>query len=447
MSIINIKEYINKNLNNSHNYEIVSGSFWAFSLKLAAMLFGYISTYIISHHFGPETIGLFHLSFTIIHVIALISLLGFPLSILRFIGEFNNDHALQTILKKMITLSLLISLFFVVLFLFYSDYISLKFFHDQKLKYFLQIIILGLPFAALSRILIQFIRGLRLIKVSETIRNSGSIFNLIFIFILVFIIKYGNLTPVISYICVDITVFLISFIYVINKIKQFDFKKTTPISYKRIINVSLPMLVTGSMIITMHSIDKIMLGLFKTTYDIGIYSVSLKLATLTSMILAAINTIVGPKFSELYWKGNEKELKQVIKFSSKLILFSSVPILIIYLIFPHQILAVFGKSFIAGSTALIILSIGQFVNSVTGSVGYFLIMTGNQNIFRNIVFCSVLVNIFLNYLLIPKYNYNGAALATAFSMALQNILALIYIRNKFNIYFGFLSFIKINKEQ
>jgi len=439
---MNIKNYINNNLNNHHNYEIIRGSFWAFSLKVVAMMFGYVSTYIISNHFGPETMGLFHLSLTITSVITVLSLLGFPTAILRFTGEFNNDYALKTILKKMITLSLIVSLFFIILFFFYSDYISLNIFHDAKLKYFLQIAIFGVPFAVISNIFIEFIRGMRLIKISETIRNSSSIFNLFFISILVFIIKYGNLSPAISNFCVKISVCLISFIYVINKLKQFDFKKVTPISYKRIISTSLPMLATASMFLVMGSVDKIMLGLYKTTYDIGIYSVSLKLATLTSMVLVAINTIVGPKFSELYWAGNKNELKNVIKFSSKLILFSSAPILIIYFIFSRQILTIFGKSFMEGATALIILSIGQFVNSATGSVGYFLNMTGNQNIFRNFVFYSMLANICLNYLLIPKFSYNGAAFATAFSMAVLNISALIYIKNKFNIYMGCLSFIE-----
>lgn len=440
---MNIKNYINNNLNNQHDYEIISGSFWAFSLKIVAMLFGYVSTYIIANHFGPENIGLFHLSLTIISVISVLSLLGFPTAILRFTGEYNNDDVLKTILKKMITLSLIVSLFFIALFLFYFDYIALNIFHNQELKYFLQIVIFGVPFAVISTILIEFIRGLRLIKISETIRNSVFIFNLIFISILVFILKYGNLTPAISNLCVNITVCLISFIYTINKLEQFDFKKVTPISYKRIISTSLPMLATASMFLLMGSVDKIMLGLYKTTYDIGIYSVSLQLATLTSMVLIAINTIVGPKFSELYWAGNKKELKNVIKFSSKLILFSSAPILIIYFTFSRQILAIFGKSFIEGATALIILSIGQFVNSAVGSVGYFLNMTGNQNIFRNFVFYSLLANICLNYLLIPKYSYNGAAFATAFSLAMLNILALVYIKNKFNIYMGFLSFIRI----
>ena len=187
--------------------------------------------------------------------------------------------------------------------------------------------------------------------------------------------------------------------------------------------------------------DKLMLGIFKTPYEVGIYSVALKLATITSMVLTAINTIVAPKFSELYWEYNLEDLKKVIRFSAKIIFFSSAPILLIYFLFSHQILSIFGKEFVQGASALIILSVGQFINSASGSVGYFLNMTGHQKVFRNIVFISSFVNIVLNYLLIPILGYNGAAFATAFSISLWNIMALVYAKIKFKLFMGYLPFI------
>ena len=76
---------------------------------------------------------------------------------------------------------------------------------------------------------------------------------------------------------------------------------------------------------------------------------------------------------------------------------------------------------------------GQLVNVLCGSVGYILNMTENQNIFRNITIFAVVINIFLNLILIPMYGIIGAAIASAISLILWNIISSFYIYRKFNI--------------
>ena len=47
-------------------------------------------------------------------------------------------------------------------------------------------------------------------------------------------------------------------------------------------------------------------------------------------------------------------------------------------------MSIFGKGFIGGIWLLRILAIGQFINAVTGSVGYILTMSGHEKDIRNI---------------------------------------------------------------
>ena len=85
--------------------------------------------------------------------------------------------------------------------------------------------------------------------------------------------------------------------------------------------------------------------------------------------------------------------------------------------------------------------LGQFVNIMCGSVGYFLTMTGEQKAFNYIIFMGGGVNILLNLLLIPKYGIDGAAAASFVSTCLWNIAALKYIKNKYNLYIGYWPFV------
>ena len=61
-------------------------------------------------------------------------------------------------------------------------------------------------------------------------------------------------------------------------------------------------------------------------------------------------------------------------------------------------------------------------------------MTNNQNIYAKILFVGALVNIVLNYILIPIYGINGAAIASMFSLVVWNVLMIYEVRRKFGFY-------------
>ncbi len=239
--------------------------------------------------------------------------------------------------------------------------------------------------------------------------------------------------PLVTFSIAMVSTFLISTFYVTKKMKSFSINSQESLSKMELIKISSPMMVTAFSSLIMGQIDTIMLGMFSTTENVGIYGIALKWASVTSFILYAINTIAAPKFSELYWSGNLEDLKKVVRFSSKLMFGSSFPILVIFVLFPKFFMGIFGQEFMVGSYALVFLTIGQFVNASSGSVGIFLNMTGRQHIFRNIILTATFMNVALNYILIPKYGINGAAIATMVSMSFWNISGALYIKAKNNI--------------
>ena len=157
---------------------------------------------------------------------------------------------------------------------------------------------------------------------------------------------------------------------------------------------------------------------------------SLRLATLISLALIAVNTISAPKFSDLYWSDNHKELQNVIFHSSKLLFILSVIPAVIIILCAKQILQIFGSAFIEGNTVLIILICGQLINSITGSVGALINMTGHQKALRNIILFTLIINIPLSYTFIPIYGVKGAAFVTLLTGSISNISAVVYAKRK-----------------
>ena len=86
--------------------------------------------------------------------------------------------------------------------------------------------------------------------------------------------------------------------------------------------------------------------------------------------------------------------------------------------------------------ALILLSVGQIVSAFSGSTMIILNMTGREKIGRNILTITVILNIIINYILIPRYGIVGAAIATMSSTILWNLISVIYIYKSF----GFFTF-------
>ena len=193
------------------------------------------------------------------------------------------------------------------------------------------------------------------------------------------------------------------------------------------------MMLSSSVLLLMAWSDTIMLGIFKTEVDVGVYNVALKLAMSTGIVLGAVNSIVAPKISETFNNDRIDEFRKLIKKSTRIIFFCTFPILIILLLFPKLLLSFFGAEFVIARTTLLILLIGQVVNAMSGSVGFILQMTGKEKVYQNILLIALLSNIGLNLYLIPRYGIEGAAIASAFSLLLWNFSSVYYIYRKYQV--------------
>jgi len=194
------------------------------------------------------------------------------------------------------------------------------------------------------------------------------------------------------------------------------------------------MLISGSILLLMGNIDSFMIGIFSDNIaDVGIYNIAVRISTVTSIILFSVNSFVAPRISELYSNNNYKELNSIIRNSTRIIFIFTIPFVCTLILIPKYLLSFFGNDFIIGYKALIILSIGQFINAFSGSVGYIMQLTNHEKSFQNIVIIALLINILLNILLIPIYSINGAAFASMVSLVFWNLSCIIYIRNTMKI--------------
>ena len=196
---------------------------------------------------------------------------------------------------------------------------------------------------------------------------------------------------------------------------------------------ALPMLFIGSMYIVNNLTDTIMLGSIDNTEAVGLYTVANRGAGLITFILIAFDTSIAPTFASLHTQGNKRKLQEIVTRSCQANFAIALIMATILIVFGKYLLLLFGNEFVAGHSALTILSLGQLVNAFTGSVALLLIMTGFDKYTAIGVSISAIINIVLNAILIPLYSVEGAAIATAISMVCWNIILVYFAYQKLRI--------------
>lgn len=440
------KEKLN---NDIHFKEILNGSVYTFVLKISGIIFSYFVILIISRQYGAEGVGIYNLTFSIMTFLSIIATMGINISILRYVGQFNKNkeiHKLKYLYHYALELVIPFSLLLAVVLFYYSDFIAENVLNNHIYNSILKFCAIIIPFLAINNISIEFIRGLKQLKISEYLRSVNQPIINIILLILLGINIIDKLVPV--YILgVGILINSIAAVmFIRNKLNKITIINNIKFSKKELISTSLPMMVVSISSFVMGNITLYLLEIYYTSYEVGVYSVVLKITAMISLILIVVNTISAPKFSELYWNGNFYELQTVLDYSSKIIFLFSISLAILLIIFSKEILSIFGEEYISGEYALYILIIGQLINSITGSVSIFLNMTGHQTVLRNIILISTIITIPMSYVLTLLYGINGAAISFVIGMSLLNIVAVIYVRLKMNFITYYAPFSKNHKE-
>lgn len=89
---------------------------------------------------------------------------------------------------------------------------------------------------------------------------------------------------------------------------------------------------------------------------------------------------------------------------------------------------IFGHDFEAGWPILVIGTVGQLVNCGVGSVGYLLLMSGNQRRLLRVQLVMAVVMIVLSFRMVPLWGALGAAIAAALTTIGANAWNLVEVR-------------------
>lgn len=168
-----------------------------------------------------------------------------------------------------------------------------------------------------------------------------------------------------------------------------------------------------------------MLGYLDDSKSVGLYSAASKISILINFSLMSMNFISVSRISKLMKDGN---WRQVNKISNEIRLIGTLVALfftIAMFFVGKYILNLFGKEYLAAYNCLIILSISQVFYSLVGPSSIIINAKNKQHITFIGYLCAAILNVIMNFALIPSFKIEGAAIASLTSMMFLTIYLFI----------------------
>jgi O-antigen/teichoic acid export membrane protein len=157
------------------------------------------------------------------------------------------------------------------------------------------------------------------------------------------------------------------------------------------------------------------------------------LSAFIPIILQSVNQIFAPVIADLHAQGRKEVLQKLFQTLTKWVLGLSFPLACVMIVFAPRLMRIFGPDFETGWPVLVIGAVGQLVNCGVGSVGFLLLMSGNQKRLIKVQFAMTVVSVVTNLALIPILGMVGAALASACVNAGGNLWNLFEVRKALGI--------------
>ncbi|WP_157998489.1 flippase [Desulfosporosinus sp. OT] len=431
-----IREILGNKLRCEINLKIGSKIIANFFLQACSIGFSLITAIILARTLGVAEYGTYAYVMAIISILVVPTTLGLPNLIIRLFAGYrvNSEWSLMNgLLRRTNQLVIIISIVMIA----FSGLACWRLIVTKSsLFYTFLIALILLPVFALNSIRSAVLTGLNKTVISQIPGSFVQPFTFI-LFISLFYFLGFNLNSSWAMVFQDIAsiVSLIVGTFMLVRHLPSQFKASQP-KYDTLkwTKSALPLFIVGGMMLINNRIDIIMLGIMKGATEVGIYQVVTRGAQLVSIPLLVVSVVISPIFSELYVKKRMEQLQNIVTRSAQAIAILSFPFFIVFVLFGASILyRVFGSNYVAGSTALAILSFGQYCNAFAGSVGMLLNMTGHEVDSAKGVTIAAITNIILNLILIPKWSITGAAIATSISMILWNVILSIWVYKRIKI--------------
>lgn len=405
--------------------KIAKGTAIVFLSTIMGMLFAFGGRVFVARFFSHSEYGIYSLALIILNFAAVISAVGLEHGATRQIAYYRGKAEaakVQAIISSALQIVLIASILLSLMLFFTSGLVSVQIFHEPGLALPLRILSIAVPFFVFITVLASIFRGFDDVKpkayFQDILRNG--LFPLLLLPVVLLSLSFSA-----GIYAFSASIILTSIAFAVYTLKKAPFTvKIYPAINsigKELLLFSLPLLGVAMLSIVMNWADTLVLGYFKTSEVVGLYSGAVPLAHLILIALASMGFIYVPIASQLYSQNLVSELKRTYQVVTKWIFSVSLPLFLLLFLFPETVLSFFfGTGYAEAGWALRILSLGLVCHTFLGTNGMTLLVMGKTRLLMWANLLAAGLNVTLNIILIPRWGITGAATASLVSYLALN---------------------------
>lgn len=403
-------------------------------ISFGGFLFGQASRFafnlLVARALGAEALGTYAIAIAVIQIAEVLAVAGLDSALLRFVNLYQRDPLRQkAVIASALKTSLVLSIAVALLLLLFSGAIASLFNGSRLLQLVICCYAAAIPFNAATQlyghatqgfqklhpkiIATQVVAPLLLLLLTILFRSTaGHDEALLFPFALASAGAFFWIRPTLERITGVVTP---------------DILRAR--SDRPMLAYALPFMGVSLLSMMTHWLDVVMLGMFTDTATVGIYHPAARTAGLIRAVLLAFSGIAAPMIAELHAGRERVEIERIYRMVTRWIIAVVIPPVLLFTLLPGPVLELFGPRFAPGSTVLLLLTVASFLQVSFGLSSTVLAMTGYSRLsFLNALGAFVL-QVSLNYLLIPLMGINGAALATLIVFFLLSAFRLMEVHH------------------
>ncbi len=210
-----------------------------------------------------------------------------------------------------------------------------------------------------------------------------------------------------------------------KRFMRLDFRLDSAL-LKKLARESFPLLLSGCLTLLYFRADVFMLSKMKGFLEVGYYSVAVRLSESLDFFPAAVLVSIFPVLARTF-KENRLDFERTVRKGFNVMLLASLPMLVGGSLAARDLIVLlFGNKYlpaIATFTLLLWYTVFGYLGQLLANI---LIACGKQAVDAWISFFLVLINIGLNFILIPALGFNGAAVSTVVVQVVNVVAVMTY---------------------
>ena len=397
-----------------------SNTAWMFAEQILRMVAGFLVGVWVARYLGPEKFGLFSYALAFVAIFQGIAKLGLDGILVRDLVR--EPEKATVYLGTAFWLKLfgaVVTLLFIGLAIQFTG-------NDATANLYILIIASGLIFQSFEVIDFYFQSKVlaKYVSICKMVQLALSSLIKIFLILIGADLIWFVMVSLIDMVTLAIT---LNIAYKYNKNPSF-YKYFDVYVGKRLLKDSWPLILVGMSVVIYERIDQIMLKHMLNDYSVGIYSAAVKVSNVFTFLSPIFAYSFFPALINSRKDSDEKFEKRLIYLYSFVFWFALFLAIVLSKFSVEIINIIYGIKFLESHSVLSIYIFTIIFAYMGGISSRFYIIENIQNLFAINLFIAASINIFLNFLFIPKLGMKGAAISSLISFAFSSFFSNIFFR-------------------